>query len=66
MHEEAMTGSEASGGRRPAQAPRKDMLPGTRQRVSDGKGRCVMSAGPGELAGKVIGQQDPAALLAAR
>jgi len=59
MHEEAMTGSEASGGRQPARASRKDMLPGTKQ-------RCVMSAGSGEFAGKVIGQQDLAALPAAR
>jgi hypothetical protein len=58
MHEEAMTGGEASGRRRPTQASRKDML-GTKQ-------RCVMSAGPGEFAGKAIGQQDLAALLAAR
>jgi hypothetical protein len=59
MHEEAMTGSEASGGRRATRASRKDMLPGTKQRD-------VMSAGPGEFAGKVIRQQDLAALLAAR
>lgn len=57
MHEESMTGSEAS---------RKDMLPGAKRKVSNGKGRYVVSAGPGEFAGKVIGHQDLAALLAAR
>ena len=32
--------------------------------VNDGKGGCAVVAGPGEFAGKVIGQQDLAALLA--
>ena len=32
--------------------------------VNDGKGGCAVVAGPGEFAGRVIGQQDLAALLA--